>query len=156
MEQQPSKLVPALIGGAFIGIVSSVPVLNFVNCFCCAGVIAGGVLAVYMYNRNLSQEITLTNSDGVLLGLLAGVFGAIIGGILQTLLNTNLQHALERIMEYSENMPPETEELLRRLEELEFGPAFFMIMLMIGLVIDAIFGIIGGLIGVAIFKKKKI
>ena len=53
MEERPDKLRPALIGGALIGIISAIPVINWINCFCCAGIMLGGAVAL-IYWRYLS------------------------------------------------------------------------------------------------------
>jgi len=152
MNSKPDKLVPAVIGGAIIGVVSSIPILNFVNCFCCAGIIVGGFFAVYFYNKNL-VDTPLSYNDGALLGLLAGIFGLVISTILEQIIGINSAEMIEQMMEYAEDIPPETEEFLRGLLENKQG--FFMLELAMGLVINAVFGLLGGIIGVAVLKKKK-
>ena len=34
-QQKPSMAVPAVIGGAFLGVTSAIPLLNAFNCCCC-------------------------------------------------------------------------------------------------------------------------
>ncbi len=155
MEERPDKLRPALIGGAFIGIISAIPIINWINCFCCAGVIIGGILAVRFYNKNLGA-FELTSSDGVTLGLMAGASGALISTILTTMFTGGVKRQIDKVLEYYSEMPPEIEEALLRIQEMG-GELFFVIVgLVFSLVIYTIFGIIGGLIGVSIFKKKQI
>ena len=81
MESKPDKMVPSIIGGVIIGVISTVPGLSLINCFCCAGVVLGGFFAVFFYQRNLG-DTPLTYSDGALVGILAGIFGAVIGSII--------------------------------------------------------------------------
>src|SRR5712692_5683048 len=67
---------PALIGGVAAGVVSQIPILgNLLNCFCCALLIGGGVLASYLYIKDSSTPVS--SGEGAMLGLMAGVFGAI-------------------------------------------------------------------------------
>jgi hypothetical protein len=74
--ERPSKMVPALIGGAVMGLIGATPFLNMINCLCCAGVMLGGFLAVMFYKDQITPEMApLQASDGVALGALAGVFG---------------------------------------------------------------------------------
>ena len=155
MEERPDKLRPALIGGALIGIISAIPVINWINCFCCAGVIIGGILAVHLYNKNLAG-LELTSSDGVTLGLMAGASGALISTVLTSMITGGVKRQIDRVLEYSSEMPPEVEDALLRVQELG-GEMFFVIIgLIFSLVIFSIFGIIGGLIAVSVFKKKQL
>ena len=83
MPEKPSKLMPALYGGVIMGVISGIPFLNLVNCLCCAGVMLGGFMAVFFYQKDLTPEKgPLTNSDSLQLGALAGVFGALVGLVL--------------------------------------------------------------------------
>ena len=155
MEERPDKLRPALIGGALIGIISAIPVINCINCFCCAGVIIGGILAVHLYNKNLAG-LELTSSDGVTLGLMAGASGALISTVLTSMITGGVKRQIDRVLEYSSEMPPEVEDALLRVQEMG-GEMFFVIIgLIFSLVIFSIFGIIGGLIAVSVFKKKQL
>jgi hypothetical protein len=155
MEERPDKLRPALIGGALIGIISAIPIINWINCFCCAGVIIGGILAVHLYNKNL-VGFELTSSDGVTIGLMAGASGALISTILTSLITGGVKRQIDRVLEYSGEMPPELEDALLRIQQMG-GEMFFVIVgLIFTLVIYSIFGIIGGLIAVSIFKKRQL
>ena len=84
MDSKPDKFVPSIIGGAVIGILSTVPGLNFINCFCCAGIIIGGFVAVYVYNKTLGEN-ELTYSDGALIGIIAGIIGVVFSAILNSI-----------------------------------------------------------------------
>ena len=155
MEEKPDKLRPALIGGALIGIVSAIPIINWINCFCCAGVIIGGILAVHLYNKKL-VGFELTSSDGVTIGLMAGAAGALISTILTSMITGGIKRQIDRILEYSAEMPPEVEDALLRIQEMG-GEMFFVIVgLIFSVIIFSIFGIIGGLISVSIFKKRQL
>ena len=153
MESKPDKLVPAVIGGAIIGILSSVPGLNFINCFCCAGIILGGFFAVFFYKKNLGEELPLTYSDGALLGILAGIFGVIISSILTAIIGPGIEQMLERALQYAEDIPPEAEDFLNSL--IENRGNLMVLQIAFGLVINIVFGLLGGILGVAILAKKR-
>jgi len=75
-------------GGVIMGAISGIPFLNFINCLCCAGIIFGGFMAVFFYNKDLKPgDPPLMSSDALQLGALAGVFGAITGDILTVILH---------------------------------------------------------------------
>lgn len=155
MSESPSKLIPALYGGIVIGLVSSIPYLNFVNCLCCAGVLLGGFLSVFFYTRDLTPDMPpLASSDALQLGTLAGVFGAIISSVIFIVMfelvgGSDFMYEMET---YSDQLPPEMFEMMQSL--LESGVVLFVIMMAASLVIDTLFGLLGGLIGYAVLKPK--
>ncbi|UCE07018.1 MAG: hypothetical protein JSW07_02980 [bacterium] len=152
MNSNPDKLVPAVIGGTIIGVISAVPGLNLINCFCCAGIILGGFFAVFFYNKTLG-DLELTYSDGALVGILAGIFGVIIGALINSIIGTNIEQIIEQVLQYAEDLPPEAEDILLGLKEN--STQLFILNIAFGLVINIIFGLIGGVLGVAILGKKK-
>ena len=151
MAKQQSKLVPAVWGGLLIGVISGVPVLNFINCACCAGVIAGGILAVYIYRNNIDPTEPLIMGDGAVLGLLAGVFGAVIGSILDGLFGVMTYDFLLKASEYIDD--PELKGILESFDPKIMGPGIFILGFLFDLVIDCVFGLLGGLLGIALLVK---
>jgi hypothetical protein len=147
-----AKLQPALLGGLFIGVMSALPVVSAGNCCCCLWVLAGGALAVYLSQQN--QGHALTSGEGALLGLMAGVIGGIVGGVLSLIVSMAfgpiMQEWINRAMEANQDMPPELRDAFSK-----FGMGgFALIGALINLVVYSVFGLLGGLIGVAIFKKN--
>jgi len=145
MTEKPSKLKPALIGGAAIAVFSSLPILNFGNCFCCMWVILGGVLAVYLYWKALPPSAEFTAGDGALLGLLAGLFGALFGSLLGLLMIGILdlnpgRDILNAIMEAGDEFPDEFESYMDDFDESSgVHPIFAMFSLTFSLIINSIF-----------------
>jgi hypothetical protein len=138
-------LKPAVIGGVLLGILSSLPIINLFNCFCCAWVIGGGVLAAYLYVKESPVPATL--GRGVALGLLTGL----IGGIVTALFSIPWQ-ALEQVP----NSPPETLDRLRALSQRGSFDIFFLAIGFVFVVVTySIVAMLGGAIGVAIFEKRK-
>ncbi len=153
MEERPDKLRPALLGGLFIGVVSAIPVINIINCFCCAGVIGGGILAVHLYNKSLGP-LELQYSEGVIIGLMTGASGALISTIIESLIGQNIGEAVNRILEAYPDIPPELEDILLQVQDTQ-GDLFFIILgLVFALIIYSVFAILGGIIGVSLFKKN--
>lgn len=160
MPNRPGIVLPALYGGIVMGVISAVPGLSLLNCFCCAGIMLGGFLAVFFYKKDLTADMpSLMSSDGVKLGALAGVFGAIVSIILSKLVTMMLGGADEKMLKdliesmgLENQLPPGTMEQIE--EGLGAGMGFFQIV--VTFVIDPLFGLIGGLIGYSVFKEKKI
>jgi len=45
-KKQPEYFIPALIGGALMGVASAIP---FLNCLCCLWVVAGAIFSFYLF-----------------------------------------------------------------------------------------------------------
>ncbi len=148
-----SRLQPVLFGGLFIGVLSALPFVNAANCCCCLWVIAGGVLATYL--RQQSSPYAIPASEGALVGLMAGAVGAIVFMLLsiplQALTGPMQQQFMERMMSSNQDIPPELRDLMERAST---GGAMRAVSFVFTLIIDVIFGMLGGLLGVAIFKKN--
>ena len=146
------RLQPALLGGLFIGVLSALPIINMGNCCCCLWVLGGGVLAVYLRQQNV--PVALEASEGALLGLMAGVIGGVVWGVLSIPINLLLgplqAEWMARILERSQDVPPEMREGLERM----MGAGVQMFAIIFNVIISAVFGMLGGLLGVAIFKKN--
>lgn len=160
MNQKPDKLIPALYGGVIMALISAIPFINFINCFCCAGVMLGGFLSVFFYKNNFTPDTPpFTSGDCMGIGALAGVFGAIMGTVL-TLASLMLFGNImgEFIFSIIRNMNLELpQEALDAMEEsMSAGMTFIsmFIQLISNLVIDTIFGLLGGLIGYSVYKPK--
>jgi len=159
MEQMPSKLTPALIGGAIMGALSSIPIIAAGNCVCCMWIVLGGLMAGYFYSKALPPGVEFSSGDGALVGLLAGVFGALFSTfITYGLHNMGWQNIdlFEQILENNPEIPPEVENLFREWQnEGEFNAVMALFMLLSSLFVDALFGMVGGLLSTKLFKNKK-
>ena len=134
-----NKLKPALLGGLIVGVLSGIPLVQYC---CCIWGIGGGALAAFLYIKNSS--IPVKTGDGAVVGGLAGVFGGIIYLIL------GLPLAIFFGMAAME------EQLTRSGVSLPFsGVLLIIIGGIIGAVILALLATLGGVIGVAIFEKRK-
>lgn len=155
MAPAPSKIQPAVYGGLFIGVLSALPLINFANC-CCLWVIGGGVLATYLLQQN--HPFPLTAADGALVGLLAGLIGGVVGVILSVPIEMAMgpvqQRLLERLVLSNPDVPEQTRQLFENMANRGVSAVMIVIRLMFSMCIGAIFGMLGGLLGVALFKKK--
>jgi hypothetical protein len=154
-------LKPALIGGVLLGVLSTLPVINWFNCFCCAWVIAGGVVAAYQYVKDSPTPVSL--GGGVSLGLLTGVIGALITGIFSIPMHlmasrggAGVLEQLNAMMDQLPNLPPETRQMFESFAARgDMGAALMIVGFIFTLVIYSLFAMVGGAIGVAIFEKRK-
>jgi len=146
------KLMPALLGGLFIGALSSLPIIEKGNLCCCLWVVTGGVLAAWLMQQNTPRPVTL--GEGAVAGLLAGLVGVVAVAV--------FRGGLALVM----GMPPVVEELKRGMEAGARDPesrAFVegmgpMVLLgifgVIFTVVSMVMATIGGLLGALIFRRK--
>lgn len=149
---KPGKLMPALWGGLLIGFLAGIPYFAWINCACCIGVLAGGLLAVYLYKNDVPEGIDLTMGDGAALGLFAGLMGTVVAAILETIfgtIGTDLIYSIPDIINV-----PEFEEWLQTIGRQSFGKGVFLIKLMTNIVTFTLFGLVGGILGVALFNRN--
>lgn len=163
MPEKPSKLMPALYGGIIIGLLSGIPFVSLINCLCCAGILIGGFLAVFFYKKDLPPDAPpLTNNDALALGALAGLFGALFSSIISSVFLLTVGNVAAGMM-YDffiwgydkagilDKMPPEA------LDEMREGMSDSGIKISTiawSFVVTPLFGLLGGLIGYAVFKPK--
>lgn len=150
-----SKLKPALIGGVLIGVLSVIPFVSAANLCCCLWAILGGMLATYLYVKN--SPTPATAADGAVLGVIAGAVGALISLILGIPIALAMGPTMRNmIVSLMQNLDPRQAELLRQQFEAQ-GSAIapLIIQSVIGAALLFVFAILGGLLGVPIFEKRK-
>ena len=133
-----NKLKPALLGGIIVGLLSSIPIVNYC---CCIWGIGGGGLASYLYMK--SSPTKIGPGDGAMLGGLAGVVGAIIYLIIGIPIAYFLSGA-------------QLEEAFARMNiQIPFtGFLLFLVSGLIGGLVLLVLAVIGGLIAVPVFEKR--
>jgi hypothetical protein len=156
----PAKLQPALLGGVAIGVLSALPVVNLVNFCCCAWVVFGGGLAVYLMQQNHPAPVTA--GDGAIVGLMAGALGAVIGSVLSIPIALAMgpfqAQMIERVLQGTQEMPPEVRSIFEQMRNgVVSGAAVgigFIFHLLFSLCFYSIFGLLGGLLGAVMFSKN--
>ncbi|MEK9135562.1 MAG: hypothetical protein AAB393_00440 [Bacteroidota bacterium] len=160
MPEKPSKLLPALYGGLIMGAISGLPVISIINCFCCAGIMLGGFLSVMFYKNELTASMPqLTSSDSIQLGALAGLFGAVFGTILNLLTMAAMGNITgDMVIEIlrSFNLPDEVmDEIQQKIsEQASLTGIATALSFLYSLILDPLFGLLGGLIGYNVYKPK--
>jgi hypothetical protein len=135
-----NKVKPALLGGLIVGLLSAIPILNYC---CCIWAIGGGLLAAALYIK--ASQIPVGAGEGAMLGALAGVFGAIIYLIIGLPINFLIlgAGALEQQLTQT------------GLEVPLSGAVLIVVSSLVGAVCLVILAVLGGLIAVPIFEKRK-
>jgi hypothetical protein len=134
-----NKTKPALLGGLIVGLLSAIP---FINYCCCIWAIGGGAVAGFLYIKESPTRIG--PGDGAMIGALAGVVGAIIYLIIGVPIAYFFSAAA-------------MEEAIAR-SGIHFPATGFLLFLLSGLLGGLcllVLSVIGGLISVPIFEKRK-
>lgn len=152
--------MPSLYGGLVIAAFWAVPGLNFVNCFCCGGVLFGGLLSVFLYARELRPEMDpLTMKDCLRLGVYSGIVASVAAvaiNVLVTLVFGNVAiEMMERIIRKMKlEMPPEYDAIIAEAKQQKMNPAGAFLSIFVYLVPNVLFSSLGSLLGWALFKPK--
>lgn len=162
MAQTPSKLKPALIGGAVIGILSAIPGLGGSNCICCLWIITGGFLAGIFYSKSAPADYLFQSGDGAIVGLLAGFYGSLFKSFLFYLLQNMGVHNTPVFEDFMDvfrdvlrvNPELQTGDLFQGLAEGELNLAIAMVILMRDMFLGMLFGLVGGLLSVRLGRNK--
>ncbi len=145
-------LVPAFLGGLFVGVLSALPFVNIANC-CCLWIFTGGVLAAYVLQQNEAAPIGAAR--GATVGLLAGGIGAVVWLVVTVVLDPIVtpfqQQMLASVAPNASDLPPELQSLFDSLAEPDAAPVRFAVGFFGQLFIGTMFSTLGGLIGSAIF-----
>src|SRR5262249_2515277 len=164
MLEKPSKIVPALIGGIILGLLSAIPGVNLGNACCCLWVLLGGAIAAKMLITR-SPVYPVQSGDGAVVGLLAGAVGSVvnlvIGIPLQLLFGQAIMVSffewMRNLTSQDPNATAQIDQAIRMYQNRPFAEALgqALVYWLIGSVITMGFAALGGLLGVAFFEKRK-
>jgi uncharacterized protein involved in cysteine biosynthesis len=157
--QTPSMFKPALISGIAFGVAGAIPLINLINCACCALVIGCGFLAAYLQSQQCkSAGATFTPGAGAQVGLISGLIYGVVNSIITTLIQLafgigDWQEALEQMEELGMMDPEAMEQAMAFMDST--GPVVIVLFaLFVTLLLGAVFATIGGLIGGSVFKVE--
>jgi len=162
MHRKPGKEIPALYGGIIIALMINIPGLNVLNyCTCCAGIMLGGFLAVMFYKNDFTPETPpLESNECLIIGGLAGFVGAAIGTVLWAIIlaifgNYIINYVLDLLKQMgNQDIPQYYNDLLNQARYVRLSVLGFMLEMLKNIIIDIIFGGLGGLIAYQFFKPR--
>jgi hypothetical protein len=155
---------PALYAGLILSIINFVPGVNLVNCFCCAGLLFGGVLAVVFFLMDTPQDQPLMNIDGFYLGLWTGISAAgfetvldiTIGPFIADFKFKMLKNLVSRLFNGTQIPPDIMDQLAQAIATakrpglLETLVSFFLLV-----IVYSIFTVFGALLASAFMQRKR-
>ncbi|MBK8550040.1 MAG: hypothetical protein IPL53_02860 [Ignavibacteria bacterium] len=160
----PNRIIPIIYGTSIMTLIAVFPLLNFINVFCCAGIMAGGFAGVYTYWKQLQNTgLALTTKDGGMIGILCGILSAIFvtgfGLILSLFSETNpMLDIMKTFDEIGIQTPPEMSEYMDKFSneynEHGFSPTITIISFVSNIILYPLFGSVGAILGVTYLNKK--
>jgi hypothetical protein len=152
-------LQPALAGGMFLGLLSSMPLISAGNCICCMWVLGGGGIATLLLTKQRPAGITY--GDGAFAGVLSGLFGAIIATMVSIPVRVisagffqSQQQTLEETLREL-GIEGQMHDLMMRMASPEISVVTITFTFFSNLLMYALFAMIGGILTVAILNKKQ-
>jgi hypothetical protein len=150
-------LKPAITGGLALGVLSAIPLLNYVNACCCLWAQGGGALATWLLNKQ--RPGGLKYSDGALGGVLSGLIGAFVATVVNIpiqmiFLTPEAVEAFKTQLQQAQ-MPPEAIEMISRFMQPGFDLTRTLIALLLNMLTLGLFAMIGGIIAAAILNRKR-
>ncbi len=144
------KVGYAALGGAAGAVASQIPGLQLLNLACCALVVGGGILAVYLALRDDPPAQAAPYGEGAKIGALAGVFGSALSILIGLLILGGITGAM--------GIGALASESAEDFEALSLFSAIaglgVIALVAFSLVVNVVFSTVGGVIGAAIVHRK--
>jgi hypothetical protein len=141
-----SLLITAGIAGLVMALLSSIPVVNLMNCVACLWLWVGGIFGAWLYKR---QEGSINGGQGAAIGAIAGVIGAILAAILGTIFGSVGMAGLSAL-----EATTGEDFLGGALGSVVAAGTSSLIGFLFNIFLFPLFGAIGGAIGGVIFANK--
>ena len=159
--EQSDFIQPAMIAGAALGILSSLPIVNAGNWCCCMWVIGGGALGAWLLARERTGGMgAMSYGDGAFVGVLSGLFGAFVATLVSIPIRLLTADVLRSQQQAFEEMFAEAEmedavlEMLLQLLSPDLSFTTILVTFLINVLLFSLFAMIGGILYVAITGQK--
>jgi len=161
-----NKYLPSIITGFGAAVLSTIPGIKNLNC--CLIIPAAAFLSLYLYNKStgIDSPIKLNKalSYGLITGLIAALFSSLFDILITFITHSNdLVIGLEQTEEAMRDLNlgalmDASIELMRtmvkEIKETGFSALYFVMITISNFFIFSVFGMLGGLLGMAVLNKK--
>jgi len=152
-------ITSSIIGGSVAALLTAIPFLNFINCFCCIGIIFGGAAGLFYYDRSIQYQDIISPAIAITLVIGSGLAGSFIALFIEWFIYLNFGHweidFLKNLLENLEEIPPMMEDMIADLEaEMTEGFLWGSILLQ-NLIIMPLFCLFGALITRAVLNRNR-
>ncbi len=143
------RIGSAAIGGGAGAVASQIPGLQLLNLACCALIVGGGILAVFLALKDDPPATTAPYGEGAKVGALAGVFGS----VLSILLGLMILGGLTGAMGIGALAAESTEDIEALGIVSTIAGLGIIAFVAFSLVVNVVFSTIGGVIGAAVVHR---
>jgi hypothetical protein len=158
--------MPALVCGFAAGVLNIVPVVK--NFSCCLIIPTAAIFSLVLYQRANKDFSLLKASTSTLFGLLTGIFAALFGTTFEIIIiliskTSDLTSSLPEIEKLVRNLPanPIWDEVMNLMYKVSdeitrngFSLIYTISILFSSLIVNSIFGMVGGIIGMQILNNR--
>jgi hypothetical protein len=161
--------MPALVAGFGAGVLHVVPLTKALTCCLVVPIAAFAAIMLEQKSTNIVGNIELNR--GIILGLLTGIFAALFGSFFDIFItfitrNNDLLTAFGDLSEIVDTFPvPENvkneslnlmNSVAQSIRETGFSAIYSFTVIFNNLIVDSIFGVIGGIIGTKVVNAKNV
>ena len=161
------KYLPVLVTGFAAGVLHVVPFLNGLTCCLIVPVAAYFAVILEQKSKNITGEFDLQR--GAILGLLTGIVAAFFGSFFEIFVtfitkNNNILTSFNEISQSVNSLPFSSDvkdevltimnSIADSIRETGFSPLYSISIFVNNLIVNPIFGLIGGLVGTKIINSK--
>jgi hypothetical protein len=152
-------LTSSIVGGSVAALLTAIPFLNFVNCFCCIGIMLGGAIALFYYDRSNQYQDLISPAVAITLGIGSGLAGAFIALFIEWFIYINFGHweidFLKNILENMDEVPPMLDDMMTELESETIKGFLWGSVLLQNLIIMPLFCLLGSLITRTLINRNR-
>lgn len=161
------KFLPSLVSGFGAGVLSVVPIIK--TFACCLIIPAAATLSILLYQRAENVDVKIETGKAIFLGVFTGIFAALFATTFEVVITLftkqndliaafgNLQQMINSFP-LDDQLKQEVIDLINmvvtELKTTGFSVIYSFTLLFNNLVINSIFGLAGGVIGLQIINAK--
>jgi hypothetical protein len=161
-----NKYLPSIVTGFGAAVLSTIPGIKNLNC--CLIIPAAAFLSIYLYNKSTGNDTPIKLNKALSYGLITGLIAALFSSLFDILI-TYITHSNDLVvgLEQTEEMMQELKlgslidasmeimrTMVKEIEATGFSALYTVMITISNFFIFSIFGILGGLLGMAVLNKR--
>lgn len=161
-----NKYLPAFVSGFAAAVLSTIPIIKTFNC--CLIIPAASIAALYLYQKTVISGAPVSLGNALGFGLLTGIIAAIFASAFDILI-TYITHTNDIILGLPDsenfmkqlNLGPVIDEWMKLFKQMAsdiestgFSALYTVVLTISNLFVFSIFGVLGGLLGMAILNRR--
>ena len=161
-----NKYLPSIVTGFGAAVLSTIPGIKNLNC--CLIIPAAAFLSLYLYHKSTGDDSPIKLNKALSYGLITGLIAALFSSLFDILI-TFITHSNDLVagLEQTEDMMHELKlgalmdasmEIMRtmvnEIEATGFSALYTVMITISNFFIFSIFGMLGGLLGMAVLNKR--